>query len=476
MKENALLEDLRNGKPLSFRKQLLLVISLAFPAIIAQLTSVVMQYIDAAMVGRLGAQKAASIGLMSSTTWLVGGLYSALSMGYYVQVAHRIGAGEEKKARQIVRHGLVIELMFSAILLLVGLLVVRHLPIWLGGQGQIAVDSTRYISVYALGLPFLVLSYGAGGMLQSSGAMKTASFINILMCVLDVIFNYFLIFPTREVSLSGIRLTMPGAGLDVMGASMGTVLSEVFGSLLMLYFLLIKSPMLHIRRDDIEGSGTPDLFGADFKKAITLAAPVALEQFIMGSAQVVITRIVAPLGAISIAANSFAITAESFCYMPGFGIAYAGTTLIGQSIGAGRQRLAARFGWLVTFLGMILMGLAGVLLYAFSPQLMSILSPDPDIIAMGTTVLRIEAFAEPLFGAALVIAGVFRGSGDSLRPSVTNLISMWLIRIPLAIFLSTRIGLPGVWIAMCTELCCRGTLLLIMLGLWGRKLKKSSSD
>ena len=162
--------------------------------------------------------------------------------------------------------------------------------------------------------------------------------------------------------------------------------------------------------------------------------------------------------------------------MPGFGIAYAGTTLIGQSIGAGRQRLAVRFGWLVTFLGMILMGLAGVLLYAFSPQLMSILSPDPDIIAMGTTVLRIEAFAEPLFGAALVIAGVFRGSGDSLRPSVTNLISMWLIRIPLAIFLSTRIGLPGVWIAMCTELCCRGTLLLIMLGLWGRKLKKSSSD
>ena len=474
MKENTLLEDLRKGKELSFRQQLLLVITLSYPAIIAQLSSVVMQYIDSAMVGRLGADKAASIGLISSTTWLVGGLYTALAMGYYVQVAQRIGANEEKKARSTMLHGLIICLMFSVVLLAAGLFTIKSLPIWLGGSGSIAIDSSRYLLIYVLSLPFLVTRFSAGGMLQSSGAMKITSLINVLMCVLDVIFNFFLIFPGRYVDVSDFRLYIPGAGLDVMGSSLGTALSEVVGALLMLYFLLVKNPILHLRKD--ENPDLLNLFGSDLKKAMAIATPVAIVKFIMGTAQVTITKIVAPLGAISIAANSFAITAESFCYMPGFGISFAGTTLVAQSIGANRKNLAVRLSWLVTVLGIIVLGLAGVLLYAFSPQLMAILSPDPDIQALGINVLRIEAFAEPLFGAALVVAGIFRGTGGSLKPSVVNLISMWFVRIPLAMFLSPRIGLQGVWIAMCIELCVRGGLLLVMQALWSAQIKKAAAN
>ena len=237
---------------------------------------------------------------------------------------------------------------------------------------------------------------------------------------------------------------------------------------------MVKNPILHLRKD--ENPDLLNLFGSDPKKAMAIATPVAIEKYIMGTAQVTITKIVAPLGAISIAANSFAITAESFCYMPGFGISFAGTTLVAQSIGANRKNLAVRLSWLVTVLGIIVLGLAGVLLYAFSPQLMAILSPDPDIQALGINVLRIEAFAEPLFGAALVVAGIFRGTGDSLKPSVVNLISMWFVRIPLAMFLSPRIGLQGVWIAMCIELCVRGGLLLVMQALWSAQIKKAAAN
>ena len=137
--------------------------------------------------------------------------------------------------------------------------------------------------------------------------------------------------------------------------------------------------------------------------------------------------------------------------------------LVGQSIGAGRQRLARRLGWVTVLLGIAGMVFTSALLYIFAAQMMAILSPDPDVIALGARVLRIEAFAEPLFGAAIVAGGVFQGAGSTLVPTLFNLGTMWGLRLPLAALAAPRWGLPGVWVAMCTELCVRGILYLIRL-------------
>ena len=186
------------------------------------------------------------------------------------------------------------------------------------------------------------------------------------------------------------------------------------------------------------------------------------------------TKIVAPLGTVAIAANSFSVTAESLCYMPGYGIGSAATTLIGQSIGAGRKDLTKRFGWLTTGLGMLIMTGSGILLYIFAPFMIGLLSPDPEIRELGAAVLRIEAFAEPMYAASIVATGVFRGAGDTFIPSCINLFSMWCVRIPLGAFLAPRFGLHGVWFAMCVELCVRGVLFLIRLS--GKKWQKSARN
>ena len=183
----------------------------------------------------------------------------------------------------------------------------------------------------------------------------------------------------------------------------------------------------------------------------------------MCGAQIAQTRIVAPLGTVAIAANSFSVTAESLCYMPGYGIGTAATTLIGQSIGAGRKDMTKRLGWLTTGLGMVVMAVTGTLMYIAAPWMIGMLSPEPAIRALGTRILRIEAFAEPMFGASIVASGVFRGAGDTLVPSCLNFFSMWAIRIPASAILAPRFGLPGVWLAMCVELCVRGILFLIRL-------------
>lgn len=456
-----LLEKLRYGETLTLREQVLLTIQLSIPAIFAQISSIVMQYIDASMVGHLGANGSASIGVVASSTWLMGGLCSAASTGFTVQVAQRIGARDEKGARSIVRQGLMTVFLFSCVLMLCGILLSKGLPVWLGADAAICKNASGYFFVYACFLPVLQLNSAASGMLQCSGNMRLPSMLHIIMCLLDVIFNAILIFPTRKLVISGetnITLQIFGAGLGVTGAALGTALAELVTVCLMLYFLLVRSPMLHLRKTEHLQLKLDDL-----KVAVKIALPVGFEQAVMCGAQIMSTRIVAPLGTIAIAANSLSVTAESLCYMPGYGIGAAATTLIGQSIGAGRKDLTRRLGWLTTGFGMLVMTGSGFLLFLGAPFMIGLLTPDAAIRALGTQILRIEAFAEPMYAASIVASGVFRGAGDTLVPSFMSLFCMWAVRIPLSAFLAGSYGLRGVWIAMCIELCVRGIIFLIRL-------------
>ena len=444
-----LLIKLRNGDKLTIKDSIRLTIQISLPAIMSQISTIVMEYADASMVGRLGAHDSASIGLFSSSTWLIGGLLNAASLGFSVQLAHRIGAKDNKEARNIMKIGLFSTLLFSFIMLILALSVAKPLPIWLGGNKAIVHNASVYFMIFACQLPFQQLNNVAGGMLQASGNMKTPSLLNILMCLLNILFNLLLIFPSGTVG------SLPGWNLGVAGAALGTAFSQAIISLIMLYWLLRRSEMLKLRK------GEKMRFSKGyFISAFRIALPVALEQIAQDGAQIVSTRIVAPLGTKAIAANSFSVTAESLCYMPGYGIGVAATTMIGQSIGAKRKDLTYRLGWLVTILGMAVMSITGVLMYLFAPFMLATLTPDPSIQQLGVRVLRIEAFAEPLFAASIVATGVLRGTGNTMVPSLFTLISMWLVRLPLAALLSPRVGLVGVWSAMAIELSVRGILFL----------------
>ena len=460
------LAPIRNGEPLSRKQQFRLIWQLSTPAIMAQTTSVILSYADASMVGRLGAGPSASIGLVTSTTWLIGGLCTAAASGYTVQVAHATGGKDYRQARILVRHGILVALAFGLLLMAAGLAISKSLPVWLGGEEAIRPAATAYFAILAMGLPLQIMNYVAGGMLQCSGNMTVPAILNTLTCIWNLILNAVLIFPTGTFRFSGWRI--PGAGLGVRGAAAATILSEGLSGLLMLYFLLFRSGLLHLRK----GEHAP-FTAAELKKCAVIAVPQAFESVITGSAYVAFTAIVAPLGTIAIAANSFSITAESLCYMPGYGIGIAATTLIGQSYGAGRRELTRKFSWFLVGIGAIVMAVMGGLMYILAPQMIALLSPDPQVQALGTAVLRIEAFAEPLYGASIVAGGILKGLGDTLSSSLLNLVSMWAVRIPLAALLSRRMGLKGAWTAMCIELCVRGSLFLLRLKIKYKKEDKA---
>lgn len=453
-----LLKDMISGKSMTASQQIGLTVRLSIPAILAQISSIVMQYIDASMVGRLGANASGAIGLVSSTTWLFGGLCIAVTTGFTVQIAQAVGAGEDKSARNIMKQGLIIALCISVILALVAALISTPLPSWLGGETAIQKMASQYFLVYMLGLPALQMNSIAGGMHQSSGNMRLPGILNVMCCVMDVIFNLFFIFPTRSVQINSITFTMPGLGLGVAGAALGTITAEAVTCAIMVTALLWKNRTLHLRK------GERLRFHRDtLAKAVKIGAPVGLEQMVMCSAYVMSTKIVSPLGTIAIAANSFAVTAESFCYMPGYGVQAASTTLVGQCVGAGQKQLSRRMAWITMGLGVSVMTIGGVLMYIAAPSMIGVLTPNEEIRNLGAAVLRIEAFAEPFYAASIVASGALRGAGDTLVPSCMNFASMWCVRIPLAAILAPRVGLYGVWIAMCVELCFRGILFTTRL-------------
>ena len=462
-KSDYLLSLIRDGRKLTWGQQLRLTALLSAPAIMAQLSSIAMQYIDASMVGSLGANASASIGLVSTTTWLFSGICSAASTGFSVQVAHRIGAGDFDGARRVLRQALTAVMAFSLVVAGIGMGISGALPRWLGGDEAIRADASAYFFIYSLFIPVLQLNFLAGGMLRCSGNMRVPSLLSVLMCVLDVIFNFFLIFPTRPWQAPWGEITLWGAGLGVEGAALGTVLAEVVTGGLLLAYLLRRSPMLGLKGHS--GSFVPQR--GTLQNAAHIALPMAFEHAAISGAQIMTTVIVAPLGVVAIAANSFAIIIESICYMPGYGIAEAATTLVGQCVGAGRPRLLKRFANITVWAGMIIMGVMGVLMYVASPQIISVMTPVEDIRTLAVQVLRIEAFAEPMFAAAIVAYGVFIGAGSTLVPSLMNFGSIWGVRLTLAFLLAPTMGLRGVWLAMCIELCFRGAIFLIRL--WGSK-------
>ena len=452
-----LLAHIREGREMTQGEKLNLIIQLSIPSILAQISTVLMFFIDAAMVGHLGARQAASIGLVESASWLFVGLTSACSMGFSVQVAHAIGANDLKRARRILRQSLTCCLLFSLFLVVIAASLHQPLPRWLGGSDDIVADSSLYFLIFACAAPFFQMQSLFGSMLKCSGNMKIPSALNILMCCLDVTFNYLFIFIFD---------------MGVPGAALGTTVAIFITTLMMGYFLFWRSDMLGLfgkKARDIQNplykfKPRADVVSIAFK----IGAPMGAQHMLMNGAQIISTMIVAPLGTVSIAAHSLAITVESLCYMPGFGIAEAATTLIGQSIGAKQQQMTRSFAWLTTSLGICVMTVMGILMFIFAPELMTLMTPVEEIIAIGTDCLRIEAFAEPMFAAAIVCNGVFVGAGDTLKPAIMSLGSMWGVRLTLAALLAGTYGLAGVWTAMAIELTFRGIIFLLRLWMFGK--------
>ena len=412
----------RKNKSSDSSNMLPVIFGLAWPTMVEQLMQTVVQYIDTAMVGVLGTQATAAVGSTTTINWLVNSSISALSMGFLSFIARSYGAKDKEQAAKVTTQAVLATLFVGIFFTIVTLSLSSFIPQWMRVEEAIQPLAATYF--FILYMPMLpraaIIMFGTA--LRATGDTQTPMRVGIGVNLINVVMNFFLIYPTREMVLGNTSLTIPGAGFGVAGAAAASALAFTFGGILMTASLW--------KHEVISPKGkrlAPDM--QILKPCLKVALPNMLQRFGTSLGYVAFASMVNSLGEISTAAHTIANTVESLFYIPAYGMQTASATLAGNALGAKDNPRMNALARTIIKIEFLLMTLSGGLLFIFAPSMMSIFSKSPEVIALGSIVLRMVAVSEPIYGVAIIMEGMMLGVGETMTPFKFNILGMWGIRI-----------------------------------------------
>lgn len=447
---------------------------LAWPVFIEQIFTTLVSFADTAMVGSLGKEATAAISISNSPIFLLNGVIMSLGIGVTTMVGHAVGAGDEARARKLMRHAFMVLLYVGIPITVVVASLSRMIPLWMGAGPDIIDKATNYNLIVASGRIFMLSSMVLNSAFRGCGDTKTPMYLNIVMNVVNVVGNFLLINPTRQMTVLGVTFMMPGAGWGVEGAAVATALGMTVAGVMALYNAFRKSNPYHISLKE-KGALIPDkeLLRQIFK----ISFPAMLERICMSSSGIFVTSSIATLGTVSIAANSLFLSAESLSYMPAFAFQMAITTLVAQSLGAQKPDLAVKFLRWTMLMGSIIMAITTVLLFIFAAPLIGVFTPDQEVIELGAQCLKIVAFIQVPQLMAWVFGGLLRGAGDTKIIFYITASTNWGIRTLFSVLLIRvfHTGLVATIYIMCLDILARLLLLYLRYrsGKWKNVMAKT---
>ena len=419
------------------------VMALAWPTMVEQLLQTVVQYIDTAMVGRLGTHATAAVGGTGTIAWLVNGTISAISIGFLAFVSQARGASNDKLAQKASAQAVLCALVVGVFFTILTLAVSPFVPVWMQIDPAIRDISTQYFFIIYAPMLFRTASIVFGTVLRAAGDSKTPMISGIVVNAVNIVLNFLLIYPSRNWYVGNLGIYLPGADMGVIGAGIASAVAYVIGGIVITIFLL-KHPVI----SPVGESMKPDM--DVLRPCLKVALPNAFQRFGTSFGYVVFASMINSLGEVSTAAHTIANTVESAFYIPGYGMQAAAATLAGNAWGARDQERIRDLTNLIIPLEVLMMVISGGLLFVFAPQMMSVFNKDPAVIALGATVLRMVALSEPFYGVTIILEGMMQGVGNTVKPLVLNIAGMWGIRI-IGTFLCIRffaLGLISAWACM----------------------------
>lgn len=396
---------------------------LAWPVFLEQIFTTLISYADTAMVGSLGANATASVSISQPILMFLNGAVMSLGVGITTLVARAVGAGDTDLVKKLMHHAILAIVLIGLPLSGVTIAMHRVIPQIMGAAPEIMDTAATYNLIVAIGRIFMTTSMMLNSAFRGYGDTKTPLIGNTMMNIVNVVFNFLLIYPTREISVLGLRFTMPGAGLEVKGAAIATAIGMAVSGLFTLWVAFFRKGdyTISIRSGwKIDPVLTKQIF--------RISLPAMLERLFMSSAGIITSRSIASLGTVNVAANSLCLTAESISFMPAFAFQTAVTTLVGQSLGAKKPDLAMRFVRSTLIVGVIVMSFTGFGLYILARQIISIFTPDLAVIDLAAQCLRVTAFMQIPQVMGWIYAGVLRGAGDTKFNFYITAATNWLIR------------------------------------------------
>ena len=423
------------------KQKLFIILALAIPAMIENILQTVVGFVDTLFVAKLGLNEVTAVGVANAILAVYIAIFMAIGVGTSSLIARNIGAGDLEKAKSVARQSTFISAIIGLLFGLITIFFSEPLLQLMGADSKVLADGVTYFKIVGISSVFIALMFTFGSILRAAGDTKTPMKVSWWINILHIGLDYILIFGVLGLT-----------GLGVAGAAWATVIVRIIGTLA-LYFYIKKSQV------SFRLMGTRST--KDAHSIIKLSTPAAIERLIMRLGQVLYFGLIVKIGADTYAAHTIAGNIETFSYMPGYGLAIAATTLVGQSIGAKQSKEAFEYGMLTTWVAVVFMSLIGAILFFLSPWFATWFTTDKNAVDMVVTALRIDAFAQPALAVGLVLAGALQGAGDTKSPMYSTAIGMWVIRVIGVYILGIQfeMGIAGVWISIAIDLYVRAIYL-----------------
>ena len=428
-------------KKADYKVALVSLITLSIPTILEEVFATLLQYVDTAMVGRLGEKATAAVSTTTSIGWLINSIPGAIAIAMLAIASKANGAGQDEKLKKLAGQSILYAFVVGVILEILALVLSPFIPIWMGVEEDIVRPASLYFSITSITLIFRTSARVFAAMIRSLKDTRSPMYISVAENILNVILNFVFIY---------------GLGLGVVGAAIASCISFGIGGIAMFLMMLSKK---QLRPSFVDLKPDKDIW----MEALPIGYPVLGATVVSCMGYIVFAGMVSGMGTIIFAAHSIAVTAEQIVYIPGYGLRAATSTLIGNALGEGNTAKLSATRKMTILMTMIIMLVNGTLLFLFAYPFMQIFTNSTEVVIIGSKMLKLVSFSEIFFGLMIVLEGISYGMGQTKHIFVCESFSMWGVRI-VGTFLCVKIfglGLTAVWICMIADNICKAVLLFI---------------
>ena len=417
------------------------VFSLAIPVVLSSLLQRSVGIVDIFLVGGLGASAIAAVGIAQVMVFVVMSVSWGINVGVTVLVSQLWGAGRKEDAAGAAWQAVLLAVAAAALITSLGLLFGDRIAALLGAdavvQGMLA-DYTKVLFTFIL---FTIAINVLSGIMHGTGDTKTPLYATLIVNLLHVIVAYPLIYGYMGFPRLGVK-----------GAAIAIAVSESMGAV----FLLVRS----LHKKYIATKGKLDLKYTVMM--VKLGYPIFIDRLLQNAGSLTFAKVVLLYGTAVYAAHQVGLAIEAFSFMPGYGIAVAAATIVGQNLGAGSPEKARMSAYEANRLAVIIMAAMGLLFFFFPYALLRAFTSDPEVIRYGILYMKIVAFAQIPLAVTMVVGGSLRGAGDTGFIMFATIAGMWLVRLPVAALLAAvfKQEIRFVWSIMILDWIVRMALLL----------------
>ena len=433
------------------------IVLLAVPMVLEMCMESLFGLVDIFWVGRLGADAIATVGLTETGLTLVFVMAIGLSTGATAIISRRTGEKDQAGAGVAAVQAILLGLAISCAVAVFGYFFAADLLRVLGASSEVIRTGTGYTQVILGGSATIFLLFLINAVFRGAGDAAIAMRALWLANIVNICLNPFLIFGWG-----------PFPELGVTGSAVGTTIGRGTGVMYQLWVLQSGRGRITVRAPQIR----VDL---DVMVRLVRLSTTAMFQYLVQMASwIAVVRIVATFSSAAVAANTLAIKIILFAILPSWGMSNAAATLVGQNLGAGKPERAEQAVWRTGLYNVLFLGAVGMLFIVFAEPLIALFTTDPEVVPIAVRGLRLLSYGYLSYAYGMVLSAAFNGAGDTLTPTVLNLICFWVCQIPLAYVLAIPMGLgpSGAWMAVLAADTLLAVLAIIVFrrGKWKRTL------